>query len=90
MLEYKIVTQKTPIYIYNNIGEFITKYESISDFCKENKVTLGPVQRALASKTKIKGVYVSNEKVSKFEKAKIKKSPSKIYQYELSGKFVAE
>ena len=88
--EYKIVTQKTPIYIYSNTGEFIIKYESISDFCKENKVTIGPVQRALASKTKIKGFYISDKKVSKFEKEKIKKSPSKIYQYELSGKFVTE
>lgn len=90
LTDYKIVVQKTPIYIYNKNGEFVSAYNSISEFCKKYKVTLGPVQRAIASKTKVRGFYISKMKVLKFEKPKIKRSDNKLYQYTLSGQFVAE
>lgn len=87
---YIIVNQKVAIYTYNSDGSFYKKYPTISSFCKEHKVTLGPVQRAIASKTKVRGFYISLIKVQLFKKEKVKKSESKIFQYSLDGTFLKE
>lgn len=88
--DYKIVTQNKPLYVYSLQGEFIKKYNSISEFCKKNKVTLGPVQRAIIGKTKVRGYYVSDIKLDRFVKEKTKKSTSAVYQYSLDGTFIQE
>lgn len=86
--KYLIVNQKVIIYAYNSDGTFYKKYPTISSFCKEQKVTLGPVQRAIATKTKVRGFYISLEKLNKFKKEFVKKSSSPVYQYNLDGTFV--
>lgn len=86
--KYKIVVQKVPIYTYNNQGHFLTSYESLSAFCEIFKVSLGPVQRAIKTKTKIKGQYLSREKLTKFIKPIKTKRSSTIYQYNLNGTFI--
>ncbi len=88
--EYNVVCQNKPIYVYNNDKKFIEEYPTIASFCKKYKVTLGPVQRAIITKTKVRGVYVSDKKNELFIKEKTIKKISKIYQYTLSGDFVAE
>lgn len=87
---YLVVNQKVAIYTYNADGSFYKKYPTISAFCKEQKVTLGPVQRAISSKTKVRGFYISLEKLNFFQKEKVKKSESKIFQYALDGTFIKE
>ena len=86
--EYKIVVQKKPIYAYDKNGNFVKSYESISKFCKDNNITLGPVQRAIAGKFKAAGFYVSDIKVDKFVREKVKKSESEIHQYDLEGNYI--
>lgn len=88
--EYHIILQNKKIYSYDKFGNFIKEYNSISNFCKENKVTLGPVQRAIALKTKIKGFYLSDKKLDKFIKEKNIKKLEKVYQYDLDGNFIKE
>lgn len=87
---YKIVIQSKPIYAYDSDGNFVKKYSSLSQFCKENKITHGPVQRAIAGKFKAAGYYVSDVKIDKFIKIRHKKSESPIYQYDLEGNFIKE
>lgn len=84
-----MVSQNKPIYVYNNDKKFIEVHPTIASFCKKYKVTLGPVQRAIATKTKVRGFYVSDKKNELFIKEKTIKKVSKIYQYTLSGDFVA-
>lgn len=87
--EYKIICQKKPLYLYDTKGKFIREYRSISQFCKEYKVTLGPVQRAIKGKTKIAGFYVSDIKVDTFVIEKHEKQLRPIHQYSLDGKYLA-
>ena len=87
--EYKIICQKKPLYLYDTKGNFIREYESISQFCKEYKVTLGPVQRAIKGKTKIAGFYVSDIKVDTFIIEKHEKQLRPVHQYSLDGKYLA-
>ena len=82
--------QNKIIYIYDKFGNFVKQFNKISDFCKEYKVTLGPVQRAILLKTKVRGYYISTEKIDKFIKEKTIKSESKVYQYDLNGNFIKE
>jgi len=86
--DYKINIQTKPVYAYNKNGEFVKKYNTISEFCKEHKISLHPVQTAIASKTKARGYYLSLNRVDKFIKEKIKKSSPEIHQYGLDGKFI--
>lgn len=88
--KYSINIQNKIIYIYDKFGNFVKQFNKISDFCKEYKVTLGPVQRAILLKTKVRGYYISTEKIDKFIKEKTIKSESKVYQYDLNGNFIKE
>lgn len=87
---FLVVNQKVCIFVYDSSGNFLKKYDSISSFCRDKKVTLGPVQRAIKTKTKVRNCYISLEKIPHFTKPKIKKSDPKIYQYTLDGTFVKE
>lgn len=86
--DYKIVVQTKPVYAYDKHGNFVKEYKTISDFCRENKVSLHPVQMAIASKTKSRGYYLSTEKVDKFVKEKVVKDQSEVHQYALDGTFI--
>lgn len=86
--EYKINVQTKPVFAYDAKGEFVKKYNTISEYCKEHKISLHPVQTAIASKTKARGYYLSLEKVDKFIKEKVKKDSPEIHQYGLNGKFI--
>lgn len=88
--KYFVSIQNKKIYTYNKFGNFVKSFNKISEFCREYKVTLGPVQRAILSKTKVKGYYISTEKLNKFIKEKTKKSENKVYQYDLNGNFLKE
>ena len=77
------------MYLYDTKGKFIREYGSISQFCKEYKVTLGPVQRAIKGKTKIAGFYVSDIKVDTFIIEKHEKQLRPVHQYSLDGKYLA-
>lgn len=86
--DYKIVVQTKPVYAYDKYGNFVKEYKTISDFCRENKVSLHPVQMAIASKTKSKGYYLSTEKLDKFIKEKVVKDQPEVHQYALDGTFI--
>lgn len=89
MDDYRVICQKKSLYLYDDSGKFIREYPSISLFCKDYKVTLGPVQRAIKMKTRVGGVYVSDVKVESFVKEKHKKQLQKIHQYDLDGNYIA-
>lgn len=87
--DYKKHNKK--VYAYNDSGEYIGEWDSISDYAKKHDVTLGTVQRAIKNRNKSAGNYVSLEKVDKFEiitKKRIRNR--KIYQYDLDGNFIQE
>ena len=54
------------------------------------KVKLYNLDYELLLKTKVKGYYISTEKINKFIKEKTIKSESKVYQYDLNGNFIKE
>lgn len=85
---YFITIQKKELYLYNKDGSLYRKYDSISDVMKDLKVTLGPIQRAIIAKTKIKGYYISDQYLDKFIPIKYPKHTKEVYQYDLSGNFI--
>ena len=87
--DYKKHNKK--VYAYNDSGEYIGEWDSISDYAKKHDVTLSTVQRAIKHRNKSAGNYVSLEKVDKFDiitKKRIRNR--KIYQYDLDGNFIQE
>ncbi len=85
---YYIVDQKKEIYLYHTNGILYKKFNSISETLKELKVSLGPVQRAIITKTKIKGYYISDTLLEKFIPIRYKKHNTGVYQYSLDGEYL--
>lgn len=78
------------MYLYNSDGTFAKELKSQSEAVKFLDTSLGVVQRAIITKTKVKGYFISNEKFDKFVKDKKSKEIHTIYQYDLNGNFLAE
>lgn len=88
--QYKNTVQRIPVYLYNSDGTFAKELKSQSEAVKFLDTSLGVVQRAIITKTKVKGYFISNEKFDKFVKDKKSKEIRTIYQYDLNGNFLAE
>lgn len=88
--KYFITIQKKSVYLYNKEGDLYKQYNSLSEVMKELKVTLGPIQRAIITKTKIKGYYISDKYIEKFIPVKYVKHTKGVYQYDLGGNFIQE
>lgn len=86
--DYFITIQKKITYLYDKNGLLYKKYNSLSEVMKDLKVTLGPIQRAIVTKTKIKGYYISDQYLDRFVPIKYPKHIHEIYQYDLNGNFI--
>lgn len=88
--QYKNTVQRIPVYLYNSDGSFVKELNSQSETVRFLNTTLGVIQRAITTKTKVKGYFLSDKKVDKFIKEKPVKEIRKIYQYDLNGNFLNE
>lgn len=79
------------IFEYDENGNFITSYESVTKIIEKYSVNRSTVNRAIQGKYNLNGKYYSREFVDKFDKftnTSIKNKP--IYLYNLDGTFFKE
>lgn len=86
--EYNIYQSKIPIYLYDNEGNFIKQYDSMSDCCKDLKVNLSRVQRAVKLGNNIDDYYLSTTLSSKYIKPTFNKITGDFHQYDLNGNYI--
>lgn len=88
--KHKNTVQRISTFLYNDDGTFYKEFNSMYEVAKYLNTSLGVVQRGILGKTKVKGYYISNEKIEMFVKNKCNKHTGPIYQYNLNGEFLAE
>lgn len=89
LTEYKNTTQSRKIYSYSESGEFIKEYACIMDAVREFNTSLGVIQRAIKSQTKVHNTYFSFEKLESFKKKITQRHYNDpIHQYALNGTYI--
>ena len=89
--EFKIDANKTKVYLYSDLGEYIREYKSISECAQDLNVDASHIQTSCSGKYKVTNYYVSYYKMDKFiipERKSYKGQP--LYQYDLEGNFIKE
>lgn len=91
LTQFKTTINKIPVYQYSDTGEYDCCYESVSDAARVNNSSSSNIGRSCRMGYKTNNKYFSYELKSSFDKAR-KESlrNTKVYQYDLSGKFIAE
>jgi hypothetical protein len=59
--------EKQPVYCYDNRGNYLIKYDSLTDFAKNLGVQVANVSISVKKGIKCKGFYLSYDKVSKYK-----------------------
>lgn len=91
LTDYKTTDNKIPVFQYSETGEYDCCYESVSDAARVNNVASTNISRSCKLGYKCNGKYFSYEFHSTYDKAKSESIKNrKVYQYTLSGEFVAE
>lgn len=89
--EYKTEDNRVPVFQYSETGEYDCCYESISDAARVNNVTSSNISRSCKLGYKCGNKYFSYEFNCNFAEAKNESIKNrKVYQYALSGEFIAE
>ncbi len=90
--DFKIDRNKKPIYIYDLEGNYIRSFKSVKEGATFYNIDNAFLSNACMGKFIIcKSYYVSFTKYEKFPiPKKLSSKNSKIYQYDLSGKFIKE
>lgn len=86
--EYCIYNRSRKLYIYNKDRSFLQEVNSIKEATEVMGVLYTEINRALRTQGLCNGYYIRDTYVEVFEP--VQKSSSKVYQYALSGEFVAE
>ena len=86
---FKIDLNKTSCHVYNSKGTFIKSFNSLAECANELNLNKGDLTTSVKGRFKILGYYVSLER---FETFPIHQTiiRDKIYQYDVSGKFIKE
>lgn len=89
--EYKTTNNKIPIFQYSESGEYDCCYESVADAARINNTATTNICRSCKLGIKCNGKYFSYEFNNSYDKAKLNFIKNrKVYQYSLSGEFIAE
>ena len=89
--EYKVTSNKIPVFQYSSTGEYDCCYESVSDAARVNNVASTNISRACKLGYKCNNKYFSYEFNSNFTKVRTETVRGKhIYQYSLKGEFIRE
>lgn len=89
--EYKTSDNKIPVFQYSDTGEYDCCYESVSDAARVNNVATTNISRSCKLGYKCNNKYFSYEFNTQFSRAKLESLKNrKVYQYSLSGEFIAE
>lgn len=87
--EYDNTTQERKIYSYSSSGEPLKEYNCIMDAVREFDTSLGVIQRAIKSQTKVHDCYFSFEKLESFKKKITQRHYNDpIHQYSLEGEYI--
>lgn len=87
------ILKNPKIYLYDNSGNFLKKFENISEVKKEFKYNKNNILRAIKNNNLFENFYWSYSKYDNLLKEDptfIINSPRKVYQYTLEGDFVRE
>lgn len=91
LTQFKTTDNKIPVYQYSNTGEYDCCYESVSDAARVNNSSSSNIGKSCKLGYKINNKYFSYELMSTFDKARKQSlKNTKVYQYSLSGEFIAE
>lgn len=89
--QYKTSTNRIPVFQYSETGEYDCCYESISDAARVINSTSSNIVRSCKLGYKCNGKYFSYYFEPSFSQAKTELLKTrKVYQYSLSGDFIAE
>lgn len=90
--DFQIDENKTKTYLYNNTGNFIREFNSITDCSKYINESVQKVSKAVRGKFCIQNkYYCSNIKYDKFPIiSNTNHKNDKLYQYDLEGNFIKE
>lgn len=87
--DYDNTTQSRKVYSYTADGSFIKEYECIMDAVREYNTSLGVIQRAIKSQTKVHETYFSFERLESFKKKITQRHYNDpIHQYSLEGDYI--
>ena len=87
------IKNEKPVYQYTLEGNFIKKFNTVSEIKKVYKINKGDLKRAIKNNNKIGGYYWSESKYDNIllESPEIElRTPKKVYQHTLEGDFVRE
>ena len=91
LTSYKTSDNRIPVFQYSETGEYDCCYESISDAARVNNTSVSNIFRSCKLGFKCNSKYFSYEFNSSYDKAKSESIKNrKVYQYSLSGEFIAE
>ena len=91
LTDYKTTDNRIPVFQYSETGEYDCCYESISDAARVNNVASTNISRSCKLGYKCNGKYFSYEFNDSYDKAKLESIKNrKVYQYSLSGEYIAE
>lgn len=86
-----IKPQRQPVYVYNQDGNFIYKYKSLSECIKNDHIDLYTLKTCLIKQVSYNDKYYSKLKMDVFVKRDVKRHDQwPIYQYDLKGNFIKE
>lgn len=86
--EYSVYSPKIPVYIYDDLGEFVKTYNSLSECVKDLHSNLSHVQRAIKTGCRAGGFFISTKLTSVYEKPKKERLVGKVHQYNLDGTYI--
>ncbi len=87
LTKYHIDNPKIPIYLYNLDGDYIKKYDSISECARSLNTPLCKIQRCAKLGNIVDEYYVSLKLLPKFNKP-IFNISGEIHQYDITGKYI--
>lgn len=91
LTDYKTTDNRIPVFQYSETGEYDCCYESVSDAARVNRTSSSNIFRSCKLGYKCNNKYFSYEFNSSYDKAKSESIKNrKVYQYTLSGEFIAE
>ena len=91
LTEYKTSDNRIPVFQYSETGEYDCCYESISDAARVNNEATTNIVRSCKIGYKCGNKYFSYVFKNSYDKAKSESLKNrKVYQYSLSGEFIAE
>lgn len=91
LTQFKTDNNKIPVYQYSDTGEYDCCYESVSDAARVNNSSSSNIGRSCKLGYKTNNKYFSYTLMPTFDKARKQSlKNTKVYQYSLSGEFIAE